>query len=54
MFSIIKKEKQKQMYGLELIASVNFTSRAVLEALGSCMNNKYTEGSPDLRYTGIY
>ncbi|XP_037544418.1 serine hydroxymethyltransferase, cytosolic-like [Nematolebias whitei] len=50
MFSIIKKEKQKQMYGLELIASVNFTSRAVLEALGSCMNNKYTKNSPILRY----
>ncbi|XP_017272260.1 serine hydroxymethyltransferase, cytosolic-like isoform X2 [Kryptolebias marmoratus] len=50
MFSIIKKEKHKQMYCLELIASVNFTSRAVLEALGSCMNNKYTEGSPDYRF----
>uniref|UniRef100_A0A673ICK7 Serine hydroxymethyltransferase n=1 Tax=Sinocyclocheilus rhinocerous TaxID=307959 RepID=A0A673ICK7_9TELE len=41
VFNIIKKEKKRQTYGLELIASENFTSRAVLEALGSCMNNNY-------------
>lgn len=49
VFSIIKKEKQRQTYGLELIASENFASRAVLEALGSCMNNKYSEGYPGQR-----
>ncbi|XP_034045982.1 serine hydroxymethyltransferase, cytosolic-like [Thalassophryne amazonica] len=52
VFSIIKKEKHRQMYGLELIASENFASRAVLEALGSCMNNKYSEGYPGQRYYG--
>jgi len=50
VFSIIKKEKHRQIYGLELIASENFTSRAVLEAVGSCMNNKYSEGYPGQRY----
>ncbi|XP_048847414.1 serine hydroxymethyltransferase, cytosolic [Brienomyrus brachyistius] len=49
---IIRKEKKRQTYGLELIASENFTSRAVLEALGSCMNNKYSEGYPGQRYYG--
>ena len=44
MNEIIKKEKQRQRKGLELIASENFASRAVLQALGSCMNNKYSEG----------
>ncbi|XP_035384719.1 serine hydroxymethyltransferase, cytosolic isoform X1 [Electrophorus electricus] len=52
VFDIIKKEKKRQIYGLELIASENFTSRAVLEALGSCMNNKYSEGYPGQRYYG--
>jgi len=46
---IIKKEKQRQRLGLELIASENFASRAVLEALGSCLNNKYSEGYPGQR-----
>uniref|UniRef100_A0A8C6JX86 Serine hydroxymethyltransferase n=1 Tax=Melopsittacus undulatus TaxID=13146 RepID=A0A8C6JX86_MELUD len=50
--NIIKKEKQRQKLGLELIASENFASRAVLEALGSCMNNKYSEGYPGQRYYG--
>ncbi|XP_054892097.1 serine hydroxymethyltransferase, cytosolic-like [Poeciliopsis prolifica] len=50
VFSIIKKEKHKQMNGLELIASENFTSRAVLEALGSCLTNKYSKGFPGQRY----
>lgn len=49
VFDIIKNEKRRQTYGLELIASENFTSRAVLEALGSCMNNKYSEGYPGQR-----
>uniref|UniRef100_A0A3B3WZ51 Serine hydroxymethyltransferase n=1 Tax=Poecilia mexicana TaxID=48701 RepID=A0A3B3WZ51_9TELE len=46
VFSIIKKEKHKQTNSLELIASENFTSRAVLEALGSCLTNKYSKGFP--------
>lgn len=50
MYRIIKKEKQRQRLGLELIASENFASRAVLEALGSCLNNKYSEGYPGQRY----
>ncbi|TFK10502.1 synaptic vesicular amine transporter [Platysternon megacephalum] len=49
---LIKKEKRRQRLGLELIASENFASRAVLEALGSCMNNKYSEGYPGQRYYG--
>ncbi|XP_025938897.1 serine hydroxymethyltransferase, cytosolic isoform X1 [Apteryx rowi] len=52
VYNIIKKEKQRQKLGLELIASENFASRAVLEALGSCMNNKYSEGYPGQRYYG--
>jgi glycine/serine hydroxymethyltransferase len=39
-----------QVRGLELIASENFTSRAVMQALGSCMTNKYSEGRPHARY----
>uniref|UniRef100_A0A7M4FBV2 Serine hydroxymethyltransferase n=1 Tax=Crocodylus porosus TaxID=8502 RepID=A0A7M4FBV2_CROPO len=52
VFNIIRKEKQRQRLGLELIASENFASRAVLEALGSCLNNKYSEGYPGQRYYG--
>ncbi|XP_036408542.1 serine hydroxymethyltransferase, cytosolic [Megalops cyprinoides] len=52
VYALIKKEKKRQTYGLELIASENFASRAVLEALGSCMNNKYSEGYPGQRYYG--
>jgi len=50
--TIIQKEKKRQTSGLELIASENFASRAVLEALGSCLNNKYSEGYPGARYYG--
>uniref|UniRef100_A0A8C9GRS4 glycine hydroxymethyltransferase n=1 Tax=Piliocolobus tephrosceles TaxID=591936 RepID=A0A8C9GRS4_9PRIM len=46
VYNIIKKESNRQRVGLELIASENFASRAVLEALGSCLNNKYSEGYP--------
>ncbi|KAI3360108.1 hypothetical protein L3Q82_014420 [Scortum barcoo] len=57
MFFIIKKEKHRQKYGLELMASENFTSRAVLEALGSCMNNRYFQNPGAIsicqRYDGI-
>ncbi|XP_078723557.1 serine hydroxymethyltransferase, cytosolic [Lampetra fluviatilis] len=52
VFDIIVQEKRRQRRGLELIASENFASCAVLEALGSCMNNKYSEGYPGLRYYG--
>lgn len=50
--AIIKDEKKRQMSGLELIASENFCSRAALEAMGSCLNNKYSEGYPGQRYYG--
>ena len=46
---IIDKEKQRQTKSLELIASENFTSRAVMEAVGSCLTNKYSEGLPGKR-----
>jgi glycine hydroxymethyltransferase len=49
MYDLIKHEKQRQLRGLELIASENFTSRAVLETLGSCLTNKYSEGYPGVR-----
>ena len=52
MYAIIKNEKRRQIYGLELIASENFTSRAVMEANGSCLTNKYSEGLPGKRYYG--
>ncbi|XP_072044450.1 serine hydroxymethyltransferase, cytosolic-like isoform X2 [Amphiura filiformis] len=50
--ALIIKEKIRQKRGLELIASENFTSRAVLETLGSCLQNKYCEGYPGQRYYG--
>jgi glycine hydroxymethyltransferase len=49
---LIGKELRRQQEGLELIASENFTSRAVLEAMGSCLTNKYAEGYPGKRYYG--
>eukprot|EP00871_Galdieria_phlegrea_P003105 jgi/Galph1/3796/GphlegSOOS_G2503.1 len=52
MFELIQKEKERQFMGLELIASENFTSRAVMEANGSCLTNKYSEGLPGNRYYG--
>ncbi|KAM4631613.1 serine hydroxymethyltransferase, cytosolic isoform 1-T3 [Discoglossus pictus] len=52
VYDIIRKEKHRQRYGLELIASENFASCAVLQALGSCLNNKYSEGYPGQRYYG--
>ncbi|KAL0330722.1 UNVERIFIED_CONTAM: Serine hydroxymethyltransferase 3, chloroplastic [Sesamum angustifolium] len=50
--TIIDKEKYRQFRSLELIASENFTSRAVMEAVGSCLTNKYSEGLPGKRYYG--
>lgn len=52
LFEMIKNEKQRQFEGIELIASENFTSKAVMEALGSCLTNKYSEGYPGKRYYG--
>ena len=49
MYKIIVAEKLRQRSGLELIASENFTSRGVLQALGSCLNNKYSEGQVGMR-----
>merc|ERR1719163_321991 len=49
---IIEKEKNRQWKGLELIPSENFTSRSVMEAVGSVMTNKYSEGYPGARYYG--
>ena len=48
----IRNEERRQNDGLELIASENFVSRAVLEAAGSVMTNKYAEGYPGKRYYG--
>ncbi|KAL1272228.1 hypothetical protein QQF64_028090 [Cirrhinus molitorella] len=52
MWDLLLKEKDRQCRGLELIASENFCSRAALEAQGSCLNNKYSEGYPGKRYYG--
>mmetsp|Transcript_16863 Transcript_16863/g.50535 ORF Transcript_16863/g.50535 Transcript_16863/m.50535 type:complete len:180 (+) Transcript_16863:202-741(+) len=52
VFGIIEDEKKRQWHGIELIASENFTSRPVMEALGSCLTNKYSEGQPGARYYG--
>lgn len=52
VMNIIHKEKNRQRTGLELIASENFASRAVLEALSSCLSNKYAEGYAGARYYG--
>ncbi len=49
VFNIIRKEKSRQTKGLEMIASENFTSRAVLQCLSSCLHNKYSEGQPGVR-----
>lgn len=49
ILALMKAEKLRQVQGIELIASENFTSRAVLEALGSCLHNKYSEGYPGNR-----
>jgi glycine hydroxymethyltransferase len=48
----IGKELERQEYGLEMIPSENFVSRAVMQALGSCLTNKYSEGYPGKRYYG--
>ncbi len=52
IYNLIQKEFHRQKRGLELIASENFTSKAVLECLGSVLTNKYSEGLPNQRYYG--
>jgi glycine hydroxymethyltransferase len=52
IFDLIEKERQRQLNGIELIASENFVSPQVLEAMGSVMTNKYAEGYPGHRYYG--
>lgn len=52
IFSLIEKELARQRRGVELIASENFTSQAVLNAMGTCLTNKYAEGYPGRRYYG--
>merc|ERR1712072_1368772 len=52
MFALVEEEKGRQMRSIELIASENFTSKAVLECLGSVLTNKYSEGQPNARYYG--
>jgi len=52
MYDLVQQEKARQSKCIELIASENFTSRAVMECLGSCLTNKYSEGQPGARYYG--
>ena len=52
LFDLIEKEKHRQWSGMELIASENLTSKAVMTCLGSCLTNKYAEGYPGKRYYG--
>ncbi|EGP86384.1 uncharacterized protein MYCGRDRAFT_72901 [Zymoseptoria tritici IPO323] len=52
VYDIIQKEKRRQKHFINLIPSENFTSQAVLDALGSVMQNKYSEGYPGARYYG--
>ena len=52
LYKLIELEKKRQYRGIELIASENFTSKFVMESLGSCLTNKYSEGYPGARYYG--
>lgn len=52
LFDLIELERQRQLRGIELIASENFTSESVMEAAGSVLTNKYAEGYPSKRYYG--
>ena len=52
IFNIIEKEHNRQLHGMELIASENFVSDQVMEAMGSCLTNKYAEGYSGHRYYG--
>ncbi|NIT54849.1 MAG: serine hydroxymethyltransferase, partial [Aliifodinibius sp.] len=52
VYQLLAEEKERQNDNLELIASENFASRAVMEAMGSTLTNKYAEGLPGKRYYG--
>ncbi len=52
IFDLIEKERKRQQNGIELIASENFVSDEVMQAMGSCLTNKYAEGFPKSRYYG--
>lgn len=52
LFDLIQREKERQLHGIELIASENFTSAATMKAMGSVLTNKYAEGYPGRRYYG--
>jgi glycine hydroxymethyltransferase len=52
IYRLIELEKFRQYRGIELIASENFTYKFVIESLGSCLTNKYSEGYPGARYYG--
>lgn len=52
IFKLIEEEKHRQLNGIELIASENFVSNEVMEAMGSILTNKYAEGLPNKRYYG--
>ena len=52
IFNLIKKEQARQEHGIELIASENFVSKQVMQAMGTCLTNKYAEGLPGKRYYG--
>jgi glycine hydroxymethyltransferase len=52
VFNLINQELHRQQKGIELIASENFTSQQVMDAMGSCLTNKYAEGYPGKRYYG--
>ena len=52
IFDLILDEQDRQIHGIELIASENFVSDQVMEAQGPCLTNKYAEGYPGKRYYG--
>ena len=52
LFDLVQQEADRQQHGIELIASENFTSKQVMEAMGTCLTNKYAEGYPGKRYYG--
>ena len=52
IFDLIEQEHQRQLRGMELIASENFVSDEVMQAMGSYLTNKYAEGLPGKRYYG--
>src|SRR6188508_2769688 len=52
IFKLIGEELKRQRHGLELIASENFVSKQVMQAMGTCLTNKYAEGLPGKRYYG--